>query len=381
MHITLHLTKSCNMRCSYCYAPPSPDEGMALDVGKSAIEFGKKINKGPCGIVFFGGEPLLYKGLIRELVTHGRELENGSGKSFGFKLTTNGLLLDEEFINYSINNNVMLALSFDGVRSAHDAHRKTPDGNGTYDIVVEKLKLLLKACPYSSVMMVVNPDTAKYLCESVSHVIDLGARYIIVSLNFAGNWRDADLKTLKRQYKKLGDLYIKWTKEERKFYLSPFEVKLSSHINKDTYQKERCELGKHQLSIDPEGNVYPCVQFTKAGRESDWCIGHINTGIDEDKKEKIFQESQSEKNSCEGCAISNRCNNTCGCLNWQTTGGINEISPVLCWNERTLMPIADKIGNHLFKKKNPLFLHKHYNLAYPVISLIEDNINEKKGTL
>jgi uncharacterized protein len=222
--------------------------------------------------------------------------------------------------------------------------------------------------------MCVNPDTVPLLADSVTHLLDLGARYLIVSLNFAADWTEKDLKALEKQYKKLGKLYVDWTEAGRKFYLSPFEVKLSSHINRHCYQKERCELAERQLSVDPEGYLYPCVQFAKAGPASDWCIGDLRSGVNEGRKARIHGRSQAEKEVCRKCAIKLRCNNTCGCLNWQTTGDLNEVSPVLCAHERMLMPIADRVGEKLYKKRNALFLHKHYNSAYPVISLIEDSL-------
>ncbi len=377
MHLTLHLTRSCNMRCDYCYAPPRASEGMSFETGVKAMELARATTDGSAGVVFFGGEPLLHRELIRRLVAHAREREARGEGMFHFKMTTNGTMLDEEFLDFSVKNDLLIAMSFDGVKEAHDRHRRMADGSGTYDVVVEKVKMLLAARPYSSILMVVNPDTARYLAASVSHVLDLGARYIIVSLNYAADWTPRALRVLKRQYKKLGELYIEWTLKERKFYLSPFEVKLSSHINGHCYHKERCELAERQLSVDPEGYLYPCVQFVKGGPDSEWCIGDLDRGINQGARARIHGRSQSEKEVCRDCAIKTRCNNTCGCLNWQTTGSINEVSPVLCANERMLMPIADKVGEYLYKKRSPLFLHKHYNAAYPVLSLLEDTLGRE----
>jgi uncharacterized protein len=118
--------------------------------------------------------------------------------------------------------------------------------------------------------------------------------------------------------------------------------------------------------------LYPCVQFTKEGPQSDWCIGDVYNGIDEEARKQIYIRSEKEKKSCTGCAVKNRCNNTCGCLNWQTTGSIDKISPVLCKYEQVIMPIADRIGKVLYKSREPLFIQKHYNVAYPILSLFDD---------
>jgi len=377
MHFTLHLTTGCNMSCSYCYSPPRPGAGMSEQTGRKALELGARMSDGSCGVIFFGGEPLLHKKLIQKLVSVGREMERYQSGRFHFKLTTNGLLLDEEFLDFSLREDVLVAMSFDGIRPAHDQYRRLPDGQPTFDLLYARLKMLLSARPYSSVLMVVNPDTAQYLAESVSFLLDEGCRYLLVSLNYAAGWQESEFRVLSRQLEKLSSLYIKWTKEGRKFYLSPFEVKLSSHINRHCYRKERCELAQRQISVDPEGYLYPCVQFTRAGPASEWCIGNVETGIDDTARQHLYEISSQEKAFCRGCAIKERCNNTCGCLNWQTTGTLTGISPVLCHYEQMLVPLADEIGRILYRKRNPLFLHKHYNVAYPVLSVLEDSLEGK----
>lgn len=338
---------------------------------------GAQVSGGSCGIVFFGGEPLLHKDLIRELVAYGCERERKQAGQFHFKLTTNGVLLDEEFLAYSLREDVLIAMSFDGVREAHDRHRRLSNGAASFDQLYPRLKMLLAARPYASVLMVVNPETAEYLCESVTFLLDEGCRYVLVSLNYAAEWQESDLCVLAGQYEKLGKLYSKWTKGGRKFYLSPFEVKLSSHINQHCYRKERCELAQQQISVDPEGNLYPCVQFTKAGPGSDWCIGHVNSGINEASRQRIYAASMIEKKPCAQCAIRERCNHTCGCLNSQTTGTLTQVSPVLCRHEQMLVAIADQIGRELYRNRDPLFLQKHYNAAYPVLSVLEDSMKTR----
>ena len=327
---------------------------------------------GSCGIIFFGGEPLLHKDLIRDLVAEARAMQRRGEGRFHFKLTTNGLLLDEAFLQFALEEDILIAMSLDGVREAHDRYRRLPDGSPSFDRLLPKLRTLLAARPYASVMMVVNPDTARLLTESVSFLLDEGCRYVIVSLNFAGPWEEPDLEELQRQFQQLGDLYVEWTRQGRKFYLSPFEVKLSSHIQGEDVCKEHCELGIRQISVDPQGNLFPCVQFTIAGPESRWCIGDVVSGIDEAKRKRLRDESQDEKEPCRQCAIRRRCHNTCGCLNWQTTGSVARISPVLCRYEQMMLPIADRIGETLYREQNRLFLSKHYNPAHAMLSLLED---------
>ena len=156
-------------------------------------------------------------------------------------------------------------------------------------------------------------------------------------------------------------------------------MKLSSHIQGEDVCKEHCELGIRQISVDPQGYVFPCVQFTTAGPESRWCIGDVVSGIDEMRRNRLRDESQDEKEPCRQCAIRRRCHNTCGCLNWQTTGSVAQVSPVLCYYEQMLIPIADRIGETLYREQNLLFLNKHYNPAYPMLSLLEDMHGSRPG--
>lgn len=372
MHLTLHLTPACNMRCDYCYAPPQPGAAMSEATAERALELGASLGDGSCGVIFFGGEPLLQRELIEVTVSRARAIERQGRGRFHFKTTTNGLLLDDAFLEFAVREEVLVAMSFDGVREAHDRHRKLADGTGSYDLLVARLARLLDVRPYASVLLVVSPDTASLLSQSVELLLELGCRYLVVSLDHAADWSEESLDALQLQYVRLAQLYVSWTRAGRKFYLSPFEVKLASHIHGSEYRKERCELGRRQLSVAPDGALYPCVQFTRAGRTSSWCIGDVETGIDLPAREAVRARADQDKEPCCRCAIESRCNNTCGCLNWQSTGSVNVVSPVLCRHEQMLMPIVDRVGQELYRLRNPLFLHKHYNPAFPVLSLLDD---------
>ena len=345
---------------------------MSLETGRRALEFGARTNDGSCGIVFFGGEPLLCKDLIRDLVVEGRRLASEGRGRFHYKLTTNGLLLDEEFLGFAVQEDVLIAMSLDGVQWAHDRHRQQVDGSSSFERALPRLRMLLSARPYASVLMVVSPDTAPLLAESVSFLVGEGCRYVVISLDYAGPWSEADLEVLRDQYERLADLYLTWSRQGRKFYLSPFEVKISSHIQGDDVCKEQCELGRRQLSVDPEGFLYPCVQFTRAGSTSRWCIGHVAEGVDEARRARLRDESQDDKEPCRQCAIRHRCHNTCGCLNWQATGSVSRVSPVLCRHEQMLIPIADRVAETLYDERNERFLAKHYDPTYPLWSYLED---------
>ncbi len=373
MHFTLHLTSDCNFRCSYCYTPPLKSEEMDIKISKKSIDFAAELSPENAGIIFFGGEPLLKKSLIIDTVEYAKTIQKKGLARFHYKITTNGLLLDEDLLEYSLNNSMYIGISIDGIKEAHDYHRKDKRGNGTFDKVIEKAKLLLEYQPYSNTLMVVSPETVEYFYDSVVFLLDLGFRYIIASLNYAGDWDDNKLHLLNKQYKKLSKLYEKLTLKEYKFYFSPFEKKLASHIMGKQYKNFECHFGVRQISISPRGDIFPCVQFVKTDGSTDsYKLGDIWKGIDYTKQMHLYNKSRKLQNTCKNCAFKNRCENRCACIKFQTTGAIDKIPPVLCEHERIIIPIVDKLGERLYKKRAPIFMQKHYNSFYPLISFFQD---------
>jgi uncharacterized protein len=363
------------MACNYCYVDHNNIKNMNMETARKAVDLAAKGSKSSIGIVFFGGEPLLHKDLIKETIEYCRWKEREEDCMFYFKITTNGLLLDNEFMELSLKEDIFIALSHDGIREAHDKNRLDTEMKGTFNRLSGKIDMLLSQRPYAPVLMVVNPDTVEYFADSVRYLYGKGFRYIICSLNYAAQWTEKELQVMKKQYQRLSDFYVERTLAEDKFYLSPFEVKISSHINKATYCQERCELGKKQISVAPDGHLFPCVQFVG---DTSYSIGHVDTGIDAIRQNTMYNLNEEEKESCKECAIRKRCNHYCGCMNKQTTGSIEKVSPIQCYHERLLLPIADKLAEKLFKKKRPMFIQKHYNEMFPIISMIEDNTRTRK---
>jgi len=409
MHLTLHLTASCNMACRYCYSPPRGGPAMTVDTARAALAFGAAAaGEGSCGIVFFGGEPLLQRPIIEQTVAEAKALTAAGRGRFHFKITTNGLALDDSFLDFARREGVLIAMSFDGVREAHDAHRRLPDGRGTFDILLPRLRRLLAVKPYANVIMVVNPDTVQHFADGAEMLVGLGVRYLVVAFNFAAGWTDDHADELARQYLRLARRYVQWTRRGVKFYLSPFETKIASHVDLGCYDAQRCDLGRRQLSVDPDGWLFPCVQFPRTGRDSRWCVGHVATGLDRAKLDALNAEARRAPEPCSRCTLAGRCLHTCACLNWQATGSVEQVSPMLCrheqiltpvagrclhtcaclnWqatgsveqvspmlcrHEQILTPVADRVAEILYRRRDPLFIQKHYNRAYPVLSLLED---------
>ena len=363
MHLTLHLTDACNLRCKYCYVRQDTHR-MTLDTAKAAVNMAAD-DPGHHGIIFFGGEPLLRRQLIYDTVQYAESL--GLPGKFHYKITTNGTLLDDEFLAFSKRYQVFIALSHDG--TAQDVCRVYPDGSGTFRQLEPTAKKLLRYRPYAPVMMTVSPATVSQYAEGVDYLYRLGFRYLICTIDYSGDWTEADFRTLDRQYRQLADWYQALTLREEKFYFSPFEVKISSHIHRSSYCAERCELGKKQLSIAPDGGIFPCVQFVG---HPEYQIGDVFSGIQQEKRQRLYEQNEQTPPPCNRCEIQGRCNHHCACLNLQSTGDFRQISPALCRHERIVLPIADHLAEVLYRRRSGAFLQKQYNDMYPVLSYVED---------
>ena len=320
------------------------------------------------GIGFYGGEPLLCKSLIEKIVTYAKQT-NKTGKKVFFKLTSNGLLLDDSFLAFSKKENILISLSMDGNRKAHDTNRKDGSGRGSYQSLLPIIQKILERNRYTTVMMTVSPNTISLFHDSVRSIYALGFMNIVCSMDLTADWDEEHLAELKSQYRRLADLYYRKTIAEEKFFFSPFDSKINSHIRKNDCSAKRCKLGYEQISVAVDGALYPCVQFAD---NRFYQVGDVRTGIDENRRLEIYEQSRKESPECALCAIRHRCSNSCSCMNMVSSGDITTPSPTLCSIERMLVPIADSIAAKLYKMRSGLFIHKHYNDLYPLVSLMED---------
>jgi uncharacterized protein len=351
---------------------------MTEDIAKQAVRFASKINPLNTGIIFFGGEPLLKKELIKSTIGYCNQLQIEENLHFHHKLTTNGLLIDEDFMNFASKENLIVALSFDGIEKSHDFHRKSPNDKGSFDLIEPKIDLILNHQPYSQVLMTVTPETVQYYSDSVEFLFSKGFKYLIISLDYSGKWNSKSLTELEKQYKKISNLYEKKITNEDKFYFSPFETKFASYIRKNQEKHFRCQLGINQLSVAYNGDIYSCIQFVQDHiSNTQYKIGNVLTGIDENKRNKMYIKAKTLDEECSDCDLKDRCRNDCACLNWQTGKTLNKVTPVVCETEKILISIVDKLGERLYNKRAPMFIQKHYNKAYPYLSVLEDIANNE----
>ncbi len=371
MNITLHLTNRCNLACKYCYVDKKYPTDMTLDIAKQAIDMGVLSSKDQMGISFFGGEPLIKKELIKEIVAYCEQIAEKKEIIFKYNLTTNGILLDEPFVFYAKEKKISIAISHDGIKEAHNTNRMDAGGNGSFDKVDDNCEVLLKHQPYASVILVITPNTVGSLYKGIVHLFNKGFRDLLVSFDYGAKWDEKSMKGLENQYNRLSTLYYQKSIENHKFYLEPFETKMASYIDNQRFKATRCILGKNQVSIAPDGNIYPCTQFIN---DPILLMGNTSVGISRDIS--YLKDKEPKEEACTQCVIRDRCIHNCSCINKQATGDINKVSPVLCMHEQMIIRIADELASRLYKAKNEAFINKHYNKLYSAISAFEDRTKE-----
>ena len=367
MQLTLHVTDNCNLNCKYCFVSRNPAR-MSKEVAFAAAKLGME-DKKKSGLLFYGGEPLLEKNLIHDVVAYTQDIAQKTGHMFYYKMTTNGTLLDEDFLKFSKDIGMALGFSYDG--DAQDDCRLFHSGEGSQALLEEKIPLLLKYHPYAVGMSVIDPSTVHKASATVQSLFEKGFKYITINPNYSRSapWTRERLAVLEAEYQKMAEMYIRWTTAESKFYLSPFDVKILSHLKGEKYHADRRAMGKNQPAVATDGKIYSSSKFI--GNPA-FEIGDVFSGIDTKKQDAIFEKGAIPLLQCKGCALLSRCNYAYDSLDYVGQAYAPDISPVQCAHEQMIAPIADRVAQKLYADKNPLFIHKHYNALYPMMSLVED---------
>ena len=363
MKVVLHLTKSCNLRCRYCYAPAKVPESMPLDVAKRAIDWAIDTAEGPTACVsYFGGEPLLMFDHIEELTSYACARGESRGKVMHFRMATNGTLFTEDSLKFCRDHNILYAISLDGDEQAHNSMRILPDGSGSFRLIDQKLDMILAHNPLTVVTTVITPSTIDRLMSSMEYMWKRGLRFIVHSLDYTHpDWTPEALNRLAKSYEQVADFYLARVREDAHFHLALFDDKIKTHARSPFKLGVSCDFGARKFSVAPNGRFFPCVQLISDRPDSaDYCIGDVGSGFTA-RRQQLAAENGREREQCRGCAFLGRCTNYCGCLNWKLTGRVYEVGGIVCAHEKMLIPIADRVGNELWSEQNGRFLRKHYD--------------------
>ena len=285
--LCLHVAHTCNLTCAYCFARAGQYHGkealMPFEVGRQALDFLLENSGGRRNLEvdFFGGEPLLNWSVVKDLVAYGRSQEAARGKTFRFTLTTNGMLIDDEVIDFTNREMANVVLSLDGRKEVHDHFRKTPSGEGSYDTVVPKIRALVRRRGGRN-YYIRGTFTRHNLdfVEDILHMVDLGLRELsmepVVGPSDAPHAiRAADLPTIFVQYERLAAEMerCRGTDKEFRFY----HYTLHPDHGPCVYKRlTGCGAGTEYLAVTPTGALFPCHQFVD---EASYVMGDVRQGV------------------------------------------------------------------------------------------------------
>lgn len=336
----LHVAHDCNLRCKYCFASTGDyKEGrmlMSLETGKKALDFliEKSGDRKFLEVDFFGGEPTVNFDVVKKLVEYGRSREAEANKKFRFTITTNGILLTDDmidFINKEMNN---VVLSIDGRKDVNDRLRVRADGSGSYDKIVPNFKKLVEKRG-SDKDWYVRGTYTKYnldFSNDVMHLYDLGFDQISVepvmadpSMPYAIT--QSDLPRIFDEYEELSRK-IRKIRSEGKF-INFFHFMLDLDQGPCAIKRLRgCGCGNEYVAIAPNGDIYPCHQFV--GIE-DYKLGSLNDGSFNEELKKTFASAHVySKPECKKCWAKFYCSGGCNANNYIYAGDIHNAYKLSC---------------------------------------------------
>ena len=329
--LCLHVAHTCNLNCEYCFASQGKYHGeralMSYEVGKRALDFliENSGNRHNLEVDFFGGEPLMNFEVVKKLVEYARKQEKIYNKNFRFTLTTNGLLINDEVIDFVNKEMSNVVLSLDGRKEVHDHLRKTITGEGSYDIIIPKFKKLVEARKGKNYYIrgTFTHNNVDFL-KDILHMADLGFKElsmepVVCAPNEPYALTEQDLPIIKEQYELLAKEMIKRDSENNGFTFYHYMLDLTH--GPCIYKRiSGCGSGTEYLAVTPWGDLYPCHQFV--GDEK-FKLGDIYNGITNTKIRDEFKLCNAyARPECKDCWAKLYCSGGCAANSYHATGSV-----------------------------------------------------------
>jgi uncharacterized protein len=332
--LCLHVAHTCNLNCSYCFASQGKYHGdralMSFDVGKQALDFlikhsGSRTN---LEVDFFGGEPLMNWEVVKQLVAYARTQEEPHGKKFRFTLTTNGMLIDGDVIDFANREMDNVVLSLDGRKEIHDRLRVDYAGNGSYDVIVPKFQKLAasrngKSYYIRGTFTHANPDFTK----DVFHMADLGFTELSMEPVVCGPGDPAaltpeDLETVKAEYERLAVEMLRRKRAGNPITFYHYMLDLTG--GPCIYKRiSGCGSGTEYMAVTPWGDLYPCHQFV--GEEA-YKLGDVWNGVTAPALREEFRACNAyARPGCADCWAKLYCSGGCAANAYHASGSIRGV--------------------------------------------------------
>lgn len=347
--LCLHIAHTCNLNCSYCFASQGKYHGeravMSFEVGKRALDFliensGSRRN---LEVDFFGGEPLMNFEVVKELVAYARRIEKEHNKNFRFTLTTNGVLVDDDVIEFANCEMSNVVLSLDGRKEIHDRYRVDYAGNGSWEKIVPKFQKLVEARGGKNYYMRgtfthANPD----FLEDIKVMLDLGftelsMEPVVCAPGDPSELTEEDLPIVLKQYEELAELMIERDKAGKPFTFYHYMIDLND--GPCIYKRiSGCGSGTEYMAVTPWGDLYPCHQFVG---EEEFCLGNIWDGVKNTEKQEQFAACNVyARPDCKDCWAKLYCSGGCAANAYHATGSVTGVYKYGCELFRKRMECA-----------------------------------------
>ncbi|MCC6999972.1 MAG: SPASM domain-containing protein [Deltaproteobacteria bacterium] len=367
MNLILHLTDDCNLGCTYCFAGPRAHRDMSPEVGCAAADLCIELaaRSGDRAIIsFFGGEPMLRFETLRAVVEHASALARARAVPCLFRMNSNGTLITDAHLAWFEQHALRFTLSLDGDQAMHDSQRVDHAGRGSFAALEARFDALLAFDPALEVSVVITPNNLPHVARGLGYLFDRGFAWLTVRPDVLAPWDRAAIGELERQYQRVADDYLERLRRGDELYLNLFDDKWR-RATRDGAAHPRCDAGGQRLSVAPSGEIYPCVRWVGGASQGAGRLGDVWTGLDAAALAAYHARAQPAPQPCASCAYADRCTHDCACEQLTATGGLDGPAPALCEHERVLIPIADRLGNQLWRERNPEFLRRHYPLPAP----------------
>jgi uncharacterized protein len=341
-----------------------------MEAIKSALMWGAE----SISLTFFGGDPLLKTSLLFEILKEARTLERITGVPFTAKVSTNGILLDENTLALAARWGLFISLSMDGIKEAHDLGRRDVKGECRYEQTMKALKLLVAAGRPFAVYSVITPDNVKYLARSIEFLWNEGARIIMNTMDYTGDWTERALVCLGRQYRRAGKFYQRLLEKGKYFHLEPFDSRIPMRTRAGEWK--RCRPGVSQVVVAPDGTLYGCLEYFYRRLSP---LGTTRSWLDPGRVKTLARDKRENLTECRACALRSRCNNRCSCINLRGTGTAGRPPESLCLCERETLFSMDEVAARIYRKKIPEFILRNYSCSYHLLTGIEGLLKEMEN--
>ena len=347
--LCLHVSHTCNLNCAYCFASQGKYHGdravMSFEVGKQALDFlvahsGARHN---LEVDFFGGEPLMNFDVVKRLVAYARSIEQEKNKRFRFTLTTNGILIDDDVIDFANREMSNVVLSLDGRKEIHDRFRVDYAGKGSWDRIVPKFQKLVAARGGKNYYMRgtfthANPDFLK----DIQTMLDLGftelsMEPVVCAADDPSALTEEDLPVVLGQYEELARLMLRRKREGRPFTFYHYMLDLSG--GPCIYKRiSGCGSGTEYMAVTPWGDLYPCHQFVGEER---FRLGDVWTGVTNPEVRQEFADCNVyAREECRDCWAKLYCSGGCAANAYHATGSVRGVYRYGCELFRKRMECA-----------------------------------------